>query len=456
VPWRAKLVFLALALFVCLPLPAMQRAQGWCQLGAQKVLTTGISSSNSFRQDFPSCTATIYITNTLTLATIFSDNVSTPKSNPFTSSATGVWFFYAANGRYDVSLTGGGIAGTITYPDVLLNDTGGAIASLNGLTAATQTFATGTSGSDFNIASVSSTHTFNLPTASSTNRGLLASADWTTFNGKQAPLSFTAPLVNTSGTISITFPHTIVQGGTNATTQTVAFNNLSPLTTKGDLLATNGTNNVRFAAGADSTILTADSTQGLGLRWATCALCGLTSPFVVANGGTGLTAFTSGGIPYASSASTLASSAVLAAGGLVIGGGAGGAPTTTGVASLYNGQTLVGNGVSAVVGYATAAASGASITTTNLVASAPVGLYRITAYLATSTAGSGNVVTTLGWTDAVGAKTSATPATLTMTSGTFVTGTITVQVAASSNITYATAWTSTGQYNIYVVAERLQ
>jgi len=66
-----------------------------------------------------------------------------------------------------------------------INATGGSgITSLNGLTAATQTFATGTAGADFNLSSATSTHTFNLPTASATNRGALSSADWTTFNNK--------------------------------------------------------------------------------------------------------------------------------------------------------------------------------------------------------------------------------------------------------------------------------
>jgi len=60
----------------------------------------------------------------------------------------------------------------------------GGIAALNGLTANTQYFATGTSGTDFAISSVTDTHTFNLPTASATNRGALSSADWTTFNNK--------------------------------------------------------------------------------------------------------------------------------------------------------------------------------------------------------------------------------------------------------------------------------
>jgi len=54
-----------------------------------------------------------------------------------------------------------------------------------------------------------------------------------------------------------------------------------------------------------------------------------TGTLVVANGGTGLTSGTSGGIPYFSSTSAITSSAALAANALVIGGGAGAAPATT-------------------------------------------------------------------------------------------------------------------------------
>jgi len=60
----------------------------------------------------------------------------------------------------------------------------GSVTSINGLVAATQLFAVGTTGDDFNIASAVATHTFNLPTASATKRGALSSADWTTFNNK--------------------------------------------------------------------------------------------------------------------------------------------------------------------------------------------------------------------------------------------------------------------------------
>jgi len=49
----------------------------------------------------------------------------------------------------------------------------GAITSLNGLTAAVQLFAVGTTGTDFAIVSGTATHTFNLPDASATARGVI-------------------------------------------------------------------------------------------------------------------------------------------------------------------------------------------------------------------------------------------------------------------------------------------
>jgi|688.fasta_scaffold13570_8 hypothetical protein len=86
------------------------------------------------------------------------------------------------------------------------------LTSLNNLTRQVQFLGTGTSGTDFNISSVTATHTFNLPVASATNTGKLSSTDWSTFNNKQAALSFTAPLDNTSNTISIPAASASVDG----------------------------------------------------------------------------------------------------------------------------------------------------------------------------------------------------------------------------------------------------
>jgi hypothetical protein len=76
------------------------------------------------------------------------------------------------------------------------------ITSLNGLTAQTQLFAVGTSGTDFAISPTSATHTFNLPTASAANRGALSTADFTTFAAKQNAITLTT--TGTSGAATLT------------------------------------------------------------------------------------------------------------------------------------------------------------------------------------------------------------------------------------------------------------
>ena len=55
----------------------------------------------------------------------------------------------------------------------------GGISALNGLTANTQYFAVGTSGTDFNISSLLDTHTFNIPNASATARGVITTGTQT-------------------------------------------------------------------------------------------------------------------------------------------------------------------------------------------------------------------------------------------------------------------------------------
>jgi hypothetical protein len=112
-----------------------------------------------------------------------------------------------------------------------------------------------------------------------TNLGLVIGTDVLAPNGSAASLtSFPTFNQNTTGTASnVTGTVAIANGGTGQTSQTAAFDALSPTTTKGDLIVSNGTDNVRLAVGTDAYVLTADSTQASGVKWA------------VASGGSALT-----------------------------------------------------------------------------------------------------------------------------------------------------------------------
>lgn len=70
------------------------------------------------------------------------------------------------------------------FPALRATISGSGITSLNGLTGLTQTFSTGTSGSDLNIVSSGTVHTINAPTVSSSNRGMVTSSLFNTWNNK--------------------------------------------------------------------------------------------------------------------------------------------------------------------------------------------------------------------------------------------------------------------------------
>ena len=76
--------------------------------------------------------------------------------------------------------------------------------------------------------------------------------------------------MTTNNSDNITLPVSITSGGTGSITAAAAMTALSPLTTAGDIIAFDGSNNVRFTKSATaSNILEADSSQATGLNWLT-------------------------------------------------------------------------------------------------------------------------------------------------------------------------------------------
>ena len=142
--------------------------------------------------------------------------------------------------------------------------------------------------------------------------------------------------LNVGGAIAPTTALAITNGGTGQTGKTAAFNALSPATTKGDLIAYDGTDNVRVPVGTNGYVLTADSAQSSGLSW-------------IAVSGTGTVTSVAATVP---SFLTVSGSPITAAGTLAISL----ASTPT------NGQLLIGNGSG--FSYATLTA-GTGITITN-------------------------------------------------------------------------------------------
>ncbi len=109
---------------------------------------------------------------------------------------------------------------TVTQQAGIMAGTG--ITAINLLTDAAQRLVTGSAGADFDISSSGSTHTFNIPTASASNRGLLSSANWTTFNNKQNAITLTT--TGTSGAATLVGSTLNIPNYTNGTVNVYAKN----------------------------------------------------------------------------------------------------------------------------------------------------------------------------------------------------------------------------------------
>lgn len=105
---------------------------GFCDQGATSAAVQGLNSTNKLQGIIPSCTVTVYLTGTQTLApNLYSSTTNTPLTNPFTASAKGQWLFWASTlNAVDVVLSGGIAPNIYATP---LTDKVGVFPSLNGI-----------------------------------------------------------------------------------------------------------------------------------------------------------------------------------------------------------------------------------------------------------------------------------------------------------------------------------
>jgi len=163
-----------------------------------------------------------------------------------------------------------------------------AAAALTSLGAYPSTNPSGFTSNTGTVTSVGGTGTVNGITLT----GTVTTAGNLTLGGTLSGVSLSTQV---TGTLPI------ANGGTGQTTQTAAFDALAPTTTKGDLIVSNGTDNVRLPVGADTYSLVADSTQATGVRWSASAGAGVSQIIAGTNitisptGGTGVVTINSSG-----------------------------------------------------------------------------------------------------------------------------------------------------------------
>lgn len=109
-----------------------EKIQLYCEKGGETVTTDGRTSTTRVQRSYPSCTVTVYNGGTLTLASIASDSIGTPKSNPFTADSDGYISFYATDGTYDVKMSGSGLSAPITRSGFWVITSGGGGGGISG------------------------------------------------------------------------------------------------------------------------------------------------------------------------------------------------------------------------------------------------------------------------------------------------------------------------------------
>jgi hypothetical protein len=135
--------------------------------------------------------------------------------------------------------------------------------------------------------------------------------------------------------------------------------------------------------------------------------------------------------------------------------------TSAGVISKYNGVATAGPGVTPVLFTVGLTAQTATIGTTNVTTSCPAGVFSVTYYLKTTTAGTGGTVSlSLNWNDGAAVSFTSGTASLTSTAATgLVQGTQIVKCGASTTLSYATTVagaTGSPQYSLDISIEQVK
>jgi len=173
------------------------------------------------------------------------------------------------------------------------------LVSLNGITASTQTFAVGTSGSDFNISSTGSSHTFNIPYAGAASTGLITTNAQTIAGTKTFSSTISGSITGNAGSAT-----TATTAGSAGTAVNAGFAGAATTATSA---GTAGTATNAGSAGSATTATsagTAGTATNAGSAGTSVTAGSATTATNAGSAGTSVTAGTAGTATNAGSAGT--------------------------------------------------------------------------------------------------------------------------------------------------------